>query len=224
MRFVFPEINNVFEFKGNYINTLVIENRALLLRLMKDIHQSIGGNDGLSVLSKEYVPISMTKNAELISDFINFDINNKTLLSKIITVLEKVSLNETYYYSTNELLGEVEKSISLWAFDFSCDIITKKITPAALMKAAGIELRNSYEGVLGDAEKILDYMELVREFDHDKLFITLNMRSFFEDDVIESFLKTAISHEYKILMIENKAYNVLLQEKRFTIDEDLCEF
>lgn len=72
--------------------------------------------------------------------------------------------------------------------------------------------------------KILDYMELVREFDRDKLFITVNMRAYFDDVLIEQFMKTAISHEFRILMLESNAYRALPYEKRTTIDADLCEF
>jgi CRISPR-associated protein Csn2 len=121
-------------------------------------------------------------------------------------------------------MGEIENQVSLWAFDFPCDIVTTKVSPSSILKSVGIEIRDSYDGQIGEAEKILDYMELVREFDREKLFITLNMRSFFEDNVMESFLQTVVSHEFKVLMIENKAYERLSFEKRLTVDEDLCEF
>lgn len=67
-------------------------------------------------------------------------------------------------------------------------------------------------------------MELVREFDRDKLFITVNMRAYFDDEIIAKFQKTALSHEFKVLMLEAYAYPPLKLEKRLTIDADLCEF
>ena len=102
-----------------------------------------------------------------------------------------------------------------------CD---SKRSVSTLLKAVGIEIRDEYEGHRGEVEKVLDYMELVREFDRDKLFITVNMRSFFDDDIIHQFQKTALSHEFKILMLESQSYPHLPLEKRITIDEDLCEF
>ena len=47
-------------------------------------------------------------------------------------------------------------------------------------------------------------MELVREFDHDKLFITVNLRSYYNDETILKFMATVIAHDYKVFMIENK--------------------
>ena len=71
---------------------------------------------------------------------------------------------------------------------------------------------------------LLDYMELVREFDHDKLFITVNLRSYYNDETILKFMETVLAHDYKVFMIENKDYPVLAKEKRRIVDEDLCEF
>lgn len=224
MRFAFYDINNLFEFKSGYVNTLIIENRPLFLKLLKDIHSSIEGADGLSVLSKNYTPISMQKNAEIISDFVNFDINSKSLISKITSAIEKVSLDESHYMQTMELLGEIENHISLWAFDLPCHVSPSKINVSSILKGVGIEIKDGYEGKFGEAEKILDYMELVREFEREKLFFTINMRSFYDDEIVERFMSTVNSHEFKVMMIENKSYSLLPFEKRFTVDEDLCEF
>lgn len=125
---------------------------------------------------------------------------------------------------TRELLSNIENIIGEWAFSFPCDIVAGKISVSTLLKSVGIELRDDYEGHRGEVEKILDYMELVREFDRNKLFITVNMRSFFDDEIIVEFMKTVLSHEYCVLMLESQAYPKLAFEKRVTIDEDLCEF
>ena len=48
--------------------------------------------------------------------------------------------------------------------------------------------------------------------------------SCFDDTLIEQFMKTAVSHEFHVLMLESNAYCILPNEKRTTIDTDLCEF
>ena len=98
------------------------------------------------------------------------------------------------------------------------------LSPTGIIKSAGIEICNDYEGETGDAERIIDYMELVREFERDKLFITVNMRSFFSDEVADSFMKTVVSHGFKIFMIEASEHTILENERRIKIDKDLCEF
>lgn len=73
-------------------------------------------------------------------------------------------------------------------------------------------------------ERLIDYMELVREFERDKLFVYVNLRSFFSDEEIERFLRTALDHGYRILLIDAQSHEKLLLENRVTVDNDLCEF
>ena len=66
-------------------------------------------------------------------------------------------------------------------------------------------------------------MELVREFDRDRLFVTVNMRSYIDDPEIELLMKTVLDHGYHLIMVENKEYERLQYEERWIVDKDLCE-
>ena len=81
-------------------------------------------------------------------------------------------------------------------------------------------MREEYDSM---PEKVIDYMELVRTFDRDKLFITVNMRAFMTDEEAELFLSTVLSYGYHMLMLESSAKPLLKSESRVIIDEDLCE-
>ena len=67
-------------------------------------------------------------------------------------------------------------------------------------------------------------MELVREFDRDKLFVLVNLRSFFDDHDVERFLKTIEEHGHRVLLMDGTERKRLPMERRITIDIDLCEF
>lgn len=67
-------------------------------------------------------------------------------------------------------------------------------------------------------------MELVRELDRDRLFIMINMRTYFSDEEMESFIQTVVLHDFKLLLLESTSRPILKNVKRFTVDEDLCEF
>ncbi len=224
MKFAYSDISGVFDFNQPFVHSLVIENQLLFRKLIKDIYLSLDGIPTSVILSKDNRPIDISKNLEIITDFVNFSINQKTLLNKICSALEHISVSAENYLETQKLLLEIENKVSLWSFEFPCDIVASKITISNLLKSIGIELNDDYQGENGDAEKIIDYMELVREFDREKLFITVNMRCYFSNTVMESFINTVVSHEYKVLMLESKSYPLLNLEKRLTIDEDLCEF
>ena len=67
-------------------------------------------------------------------------------------------------------------------------------------------------------------MELVRELDRDKLFIMVNMRTFFSDQDMEMFAESVCLHDFKVLLLESTSFSNLKNVKKYIIDEDLCEF
>lgn len=223
MKFAYPEISGVFKLGGDYIPTVVIENQRLYRSLLRDICQSIAGMETPAVLSVDNKPIAMAKNAEILTDFINFNLNQKSLLNKVCAAMEEVAVTPEHYMATQELLAEIEHRIDEWTFGFDCNVVVSKISVANLLKAVGVEFSDDYEGESGEVERVLDYMELVREFDRDKMFVTVNMRDFFQDEVIGKFMQTVCAHEFRVLMLEGKARRRLTRERRLIIDEDLCE-
>ena len=67
-------------------------------------------------------------------------------------------------------------------------------------------------------------MELVRELERDKLFVLVNIRSYYDDHEVTALLRTLLDHDLYVLLLDSYAGNVLVGEKRWTVDEDLCEF
>lgn len=220
MKYVYPEITSVFDTDITYVNTLVIENQPLLVRLLNDLQNQIEGSEGRSVLSSGNKQLQISKKLELLSRFIPFEINQKSLVNKVISNLEKVAVSGEYYEKTVELLSSIERYLYDISFSFVGDIDFTKVNIGALLKAVGIEFADNYDSI---PEKILDYMELVTEYDTRKLFVLLNFRSYVSDNEAKLFFDSILSHGYHVIMIENTEYPRLENEKRFIVDADLCE-
>ncbi len=62
--------------KENRFNTLVIENKVLFRRIIKSINDQILGDDGDIIISKDYTPIELYGNVELILDPFNLNCNS----------------------------------------------------------------------------------------------------------------------------------------------------
>lgn len=216
-----PQMDAVIDFSMDKVNTLIIENPDFLREFLRDIVNQINGYSGKAILSQNDKPIDFSRNAEVIDRFFPFEINQKQLISKIVSRMESVALNEENYLQTAKLMGELEQYLLEMSSDLPCEVVCSKINIGSVLHAAGIEIPDDYEN---DLEKIIDYMELVREFDRRKLFVTVNLRSYYSDDFVEIFLETILSHEYNVLMIESISRKRLLNEQRITIDSDLCEF
>ena len=220
MKFVYPELHTILDMSDGFLHVLVIENQELLQRLIRDIVRQIAGETGYAVVSQDNTPLSFPKYVEILDRFVPFELNRKPLLNRIVSALEKTALSEQHYSETMQTLGQAEQLLEALAFEFSCDIVFPQLTAASLLKAAAPQLREEDKS---PAEQVLDYMQLVCEFERAKLFVTVNMRSYVSDRDMGLFADTVLSRGYMLLMLENREYPRLAQEKRWIVDGDLCE-
>ena len=220
MKYLFPEINNVFDTEIDKVNTIIIENPQLFFDVISDIAYQIDGADGKSVLSKDNTVIRFDKNCDLLDRFVPFSFNQKALITKIASSLEKRANDGENYIKLEELLASIERFFYDISIDMSGDIEFNHMTASSLIKASEFRLNDDYDSL---AEKIIDYMELVKEYLGEKLFVTVGLRSFLSDNEAELFLQTILQHGFHCIMIESFLKEKLMNEKRYIIDEDLCE-
>lgn len=216
-----PQIESRLRFEQGAVPSLVIESPAFLRRFMESLYAQLRGETGELVLSEADQPIELSGWAEVIDNCFRLELNTKSLLNKITAQMERTAVEDTFFLKTADLLQRVESYIGELAFSFDCDLVCNRCTVGGLVKAVGVALRDEYEDPL---ERVLDYMELVREFDRDKLFIFPHLRSYFSDGEMERFLCTVLDHRYRVLLIESTERKKLQGEWRITIDNDLCEF
>ncbi|MGI6172895.1 MAG: type II-A CRISPR-associated protein Csn2 [Christensenellales bacterium] len=217
---MYPDIDCVFDMENGKYNTLVIENQHLFAALLQDVYDQIEGRAGRCVLSQSHTPIAMDRYAEILDVFVPFSLNRRTLLGKITAAIEREALEASHYEQTIQVLQDIETLLDDVAFRFPCDLVYSKINIGSIIKACGIEVRDD-SGRIG--ERVIDYMELVTEFDREKLFLTVNMRSFVSDEEMQLFADTAVSHGFQVLALENCEHPLLNNELRWTVDADLCE-
>ena len=220
MKFCHPEIESVLDTENGYYNTLVIEEQNFFTNLLRELNEQIQGSSGLAILSRGDVPVPMEKNAVVIDTFVPFDLNSKQLLSKIAAAMAQRAIAPENFEKTSSMLSAVELWLDDIAMDFPCDIVFSAISPASVIKSAAPEIRSDTDSV---AEKVLDLIQLTEEFDRERLFFTVNMRSYVRDEDMELFVETILSHGYHVIGIESTARPPLTKEKRVIIDADLCE-
>ena len=166
-------------------------------------------------------PVEFSRYADETVQFAPFRLNRKSLLTKLYTAQEHNALQAEYYTQTNELLCKLESYVHAVADDFPFEVVCKKLTIGQVIKALSPEIEEDDKTTL---EKIFAYMELVRELDRDRLFIMINMRSYFSDSDMENFIQTVCLHDFNVLLLESSSAPILKNTKRFTVDDDLCEF
>ncbi len=220
MKLCNPNLLSLIEISENHVNEIIIENQRLFRELLEDISLAIGGSVGKTILSKNNTPLDMAKFAQIINEFAPLQLNKKTLITKITQLLEKESLNEINYAYTMGIISNLEKYLYELSLDLPCEVSFPKLNIGNIIKSASPDILEEGKSAL---ESLFDYMELVRELEREKLFIFVNMRSYFNDEEMVSFINTCLSHHHKILLLESQARDVLLNTKRLIIDKDLCE-
>lgn len=219
MRIILPEIDHVFECAGNKSCSIVIENQQVFYRIVLDLFQQIQGHEGLAVLSEENKVLSFAKYGELHSQFVPFDMNPKNLITKINARMQHLAVEEFHYVKTKELLSEWESHLMDLSMEMIGNFVFNKISPEVLIKSAGICIDDLQESL---GEKLLDYFEVVQEYDAKKLFILVNLRSFMSDEEMEKFLESVLARKIQLLLLESSEHQVLEAEQRYIVDADLC--
>lgn len=220
MKFVYPDINYLFDTKSDKVNSIIIENACLFRAIITDIYYQINNYEGRAVLSDERGQLQFSKSCEVLSQFVPFDLNQKTLTTKIVNEMGKRAVSGEKYLETQELLTSIERYMNDLSFDMNCNLSFEDIDISSIIKASNLKIEEEYNSL---GEKIIDYMELVSEFDREKMFITVNLRSYISDEEANWFVDTILKHCYNVIMIENYEHKKLDKEQRYIIDKDLCE-
>lgn len=219
MKLFIPQIDDTIICDKKICPSLVIEKPNVWCSILQDITEQLQGEEGKVVLSNEDKVIPIAKNLEVISQFIPFEINQKGLVSKIMNEMQKLAVNEGHFVQTTTLLAEWERFLLELSTELTGNFNFSKINIESLIKASGLELDNAYDNL---GERILDYFELVRVYDREKLFILVNLRSYLsEQDMIE-FLKNVSARGYEVLLMDAVDYPRIMGEQRHIVDADQC--
>ena len=172
------------------VNILVIENQNFFTEVLTDLSNQVCSVKGKFVLSKDNTPIEISKNLELITQFIPFELNKRTLVNKLLKKADIIAQNEDFILRTKELYSYLNRYIQLLVDDIDHDIdFLYEYEISCILKAIDFKFKENYVSI---SEKIIDYMLLIREFENDKCFILVNIRNYIEDNVIDDFYKTIL--------------------------------
>ena len=96
-------------------------------------------------------------------------------MTSLLNILEKEAVNEENYLKTQELLMKIEKYMDKLSFRLPVNL-EFKISVSNLLKMASPKLNlEQVEGI----EKKFEYMQFYREVLGDRLFIFVNLRSYY---------------------------------------------
>ncbi len=206
-------------FRDSCFHTLVIENKALFRQVINSFY--IDTPEEFFVFSKHYEPFEFCKKGLYISNAINFEMNNRKLLTKINSYLEMLANEELYTELSSiktVLMDLAENLISKSDFNVACNC---EVSTKDIIKLFNFEIT---KGDLSFAEAFVRYIQLISQYLKISLFVVSDLHSVFDEKDLDMIFETLLLNEVNVLCIEGIApNNVSKYEKVHIVDKDLCE-
>lgn len=221
MTLMFDALNEPLAFEENVINELIIESQDCLYDFCSELKESLNGAETNIVLSDDNEPISINKNAVFISDIFGFDINEKSVMTKLYSVLTKELNNGEYTEKINALNNAGEDLINSALENYTIPVIMSgNADLTQILKAYEVQFESD-EG-LSLAEKIINYLDVHTDFFNTRLFIMLNLKDFIGFEEMNLLYKQIFMKKYNVLIVSSSHKYKCEHEHAIIIDKDLC--
>lgn len=126
MKLVYENMEHILRFGEGYINELIVENKKMFFKMVNSVCMQADGLQGEFVMSISDKVVEFGKNAEVIIQFAPFQMNRKSLLTKLHASLEQRATDVDFYLETLEILKGLESFVSRLAGDLPFEIDCKK--------------------------------------------------------------------------------------------------
>ncbi|MBR3638215.1 MAG: type II-A CRISPR-associated protein Csn2 [Lachnospiraceae bacterium] len=211
----------VIEIKEGEAVSLIIENPRIHFELLKQIHCQINGGESDVIFSEDNGIIKASKKVELFNVFPLTDLNEKRIISRLSSLLEEESLNENNYADCTEVLSHIERFVYKISDSIPYNVICSNLSLESIIKACGIRIEDDCET---DIERIIVYMNIVRELLGKKLFIITNLKTYFDSNDIALFVDMVRMQKQYVLLLDGIEGDNITGLQRIIIDRDLCVF
>lgn len=218
MIFQYKGFNFKINFEEKNIFSLIVENKKIYRKIIEDLINNTGVEDGNIILSKNNKLIVPEKEIFVFLDYFNFDIN-KFVLNKYYKELKNISENE-FLNETLEikeiLLGYINKlTENNYSLKFDDDLDISQI-----LKAFSIKFEKSEELLLN----LFEWVKILNEILGYEIFFFINLGNFLSNNELLEFSKFMLYNKYKVVFLENFSRNKLSDNDNIIIiDSDLCE-
>lgn len=220
MTIAYPDVNLYCELEESTVLNLVIENQQIFSDVISDIYGQCSGESGRFILAENSEPLELRKRAELITQIIPFEINQRDLVNKLHAELKNVSVNERFYQHTQKLMADISSYIYMITESVDNEIeIDAPQDISGILKAFGVHF---YDKEMGLSDKIIEYMTAVNKFKGERVFLFVNLRSYLTDKQTDLLYKDILLRKFKAICIENTEHTHLDHSKTLIIDKDMC--
>lgn len=219
MRMLLGEYGTELELMEGVPVCLSIETPILYRNIVGDIWRQANGGDGGIVLFDGDKTLSLSKDAELIPNPFDINLNSKKLLSKLYQEINRIALEDFSEVSDNinmqivNYLDEITRRIP-YPLDYEVELDI-----SALAKIYKVCFEDDSDGVLS---RLLSYIKLLHSVCGTECFILCNIKQYMTEDELILLYRDLVYEHVCILDIEGRFSYKLQEETCVIIDEDEC--
>lgn len=187
--------------------------------VMDLLHQT-NGQEGIIYFIENDEELKLSKFGHILLDYLNIDLNDKKILTKIYDGLKQKSLEEFEKYS--EIVDKVAEYIQDIISDECINLEQmKNIEPIDLFKGVSLSIAANE---MTETEKVIEYLILLTETLNIKVFILVNLKQFFPVAELQLLYDTFLSKKMKVVLVESSYQNKCdSREEYYVFDDDCCE-
>ena len=221
MRLMYPIFETPVVFEENRVNIVVIENQKAFFEFVMAISDKGNGAESEVVLSKNFEEIKFDRIADVITDIISLDCNNKKVVSKLYAKLNEIAFQEENYTLTLDIVSKISEYLLTITQALPCGVsFDESVELSQLFKSVALRIDTDGKNLL---ERLCDYVEVMNEFCGTELFVLVNLKSYLGVEELKEFYKFCGYKKMTLLLIENVLREQLDAECIKIIDNDLCE-
>lgn len=219
MRMVCESYGLYYQFRENMTVELLIDSADMFRTFVTRLWSQYTTNEDFIVFSEEEKEVRLEKIGDIILNPLQIDINNRKIITKIYQEMIQDSLDSRHEQMFG-LMTQMERFI-IDACESSEYPLTYDTNPnmVELLKLYNVRVDNSDMDL---QSRIIAYVKLAHRVLNTSLFIFVNIKSFFSDEVLDMILQSLHYEKVNILLIERNETPCLSSQTRIIIDKDAC--
>lgn len=209
------------ELVENTAMVLVIENPGLFTKTVSELREQLSDNNFGWILSENGEELSFSKYVEIIVDPFATELNQKRILTKLYSVIDRNVMESELLNQWKNLYAEMlNMTINIMddmPYALECN---KEGNVTDFLKGMEVKFDSHPENLL---EKLIDYICVINNVFGKKIFILINIKSYLTKEEIVMLYKKMFYEKIFIVLIENAYNNDNIDVERIIIiDKDIC--
>ena len=212
----------VIDWRENQVPVLTVEAPRRFRRLVAELQTQWAGGEGGFVLSRNWEPVDLGKNCDLICEPLFARVNHRLCASALAKWLRAQAVGETMMLDTLRMNQELSQWLGR-LLEGSPEPLCwpGEVDLAQLFKACGVE----FEGDEADLpERLYRRVRVAQSFLHVNAFIFVNLKRCLEQQELNELYRALFYQNARVMLVENTCEKYDLRyETPWILDRDDCE-